>query len=309
VRGERVATREEIEATYNYMDEVWRLSLGENADITAAMYDGDFTKSLEQAQQDKHEYILKHIKFEPGSKVLDIGCGWGGFLKTVVEKKGHGIGLTLSSSQAYACRRSGLEVYLDDWKHIGADTYGRLNGVVSVGAFEHFCSEKEYLAGKQESIYQNFFNLCHELLPSSGRLFLQTMTWGKKVPDSEGISLQARRGSDEYILGVIRKFYPGSWLPAGMDQIARTAHPYFKIILTNNGRRDYIETISQWGKRLNQLSLVKVFAAMRMSKYLFTDKDFRYRLENIISSYNQECFRRKLMDHERIVLEKVEFPP
>lgn len=299
-----MASRDEIESTYDYMDELWRLSLGENADITAALYDGDFSKSLEEAQNDKHEYIFEHTNLFPGARVLDIGCGWGGFLKFLKAKGGVGIGITLSSKQAKACQRSGLDVHINDWKSLDLSTYGSFDAVVSVGAFEHFCAETEHVAGKQEDIYKQFFRLCSNLLPRQGRLFLQTMTWGEKVPVSASITLDAPKGSDLYILAVIRKFYPGSWLPSGLDQIERTAAPHFRIISTKNGRKDYIETISQWGKRLNQISVAKVGALIRTSKYLIIDKDFRYRLENIVSSYNQECFKRGLMDHQRIVLEK-----
>jgi cyclopropane-fatty-acyl-phospholipid synthase len=130
------------------------------------------------------------------------------------------------------------------------------------------------------------------------------MTWGMRVPESASITLNAPRGSDDYILAFIRKFYPGSWLPAGLDQIARTSGTYFKIISTKNGRKDYIETISQWGKRLNQFSVPKMLAVARTTKYLLSDKDFRYKLENIVRGYNQECFKRELMDHQRIVLER-----
>ena len=71
-----MATQTEIADTYDYMDEIFRLSLGESADITGAMYNGDFSLTLEQAQKQKHEYILNGINFKPGDKVLDIGCGW-----------------------------------------------------------------------------------------------------------------------------------------------------------------------------------------------------------------------------------------
>jgi cyclopropane-fatty-acyl-phospholipid synthase len=300
-----MATQAEIESTYNYMDELWRLSLGENADITAALYDGDFTKTLEQAQRDKYDYILSQTGFSSRSRVLDIGCGWGGFLKEVAKRGGRGVGLTLSTKQAETCRRSGLDVHLKDWKDLDADTFGLFDSVVSIGSFEHFCSEQEYLDNQQENIYRKFFRLCHELLPDKGRLFLQTMTWGKKVPDSASISLAGSKGSDEYILGVIRKFYPGSWLPAGMDQIARTADPHFRVISTKNGRLDYIETISQWGRRLSERRFHKVIAVLKTSRYLITDRDFRYKLENMMSSNNQECFRREIMDHQRIVLERI----
>ena len=72
-----MATQKEIEATYDYMDEIFRLSLGNHADITGAMYNGDFSMTLEEAQKAKHEYILSGIHFKKGDKILDIGCGWG----------------------------------------------------------------------------------------------------------------------------------------------------------------------------------------------------------------------------------------
>jgi cyclopropane-fatty-acyl-phospholipid synthase len=301
----KMANQRQIEMTYDYMDEIWRLSLGENADITGAMYNGDYTKSLERAQRDKHDYALNQTMFVPGWKVLDIGCGWGGALKYVREKGGHGIGLTLSTKQAQACALSGLNVYLLDWKTISVDTFGRVDIVVCIGAFEHFCSEQEYLAGKQEQIYARFFKLCHDLLPDNRRLFLQTMTWGKRVPKPESITLSATKGSDQYILAVIRKFYPGSWLPSGVEQIAKSAGKYFEVISVNNGRADYIETMSQWGKRLRKPSLRKMAAALRLTKNAVRDKDFRYRAESLWRSYNQECFKRQLMDHQRIVLRRL----
>src|SRR5712691_9032914 len=151
-----MATREQIEATYNYMDEVFRVSLGEHGDLTCALYNGDFSKTLQQAQQDKHDYILDAIHFNSGSRVLDIGCGWGPMLKAVKERGGLAIGLTLSTKQAATCKRGGLEAYL---------------------------------AGKQEAVYDQFFRLCHDLLPQGGRLYLQTMLWGKHAPDYQSISL------------------------------------------------------------------------------------------------------------------------
>jgi cyclopropane-fatty-acyl-phospholipid synthase len=47
-----MATRNEIEATYTYMDSLWRALLGDGADITCELFDGDYSKSLEQAQRD-----------------------------------------------------------------------------------------------------------------------------------------------------------------------------------------------------------------------------------------------------------------
>jgi cyclopropane-fatty-acyl-phospholipid synthase len=298
-----MATRQEMEATYNYMDEIFRLSLGETGDLTCAMYNGDFSKSLAQAQRDKHDSVIDVLNFHAGFRMLDIGCGWGPMLKAAKERGGHGIGLTLSTKQAEACRRNGLEAYVRDWKDISVETLGKFDGVVSIGAFEHFCSVEEYLAGKQEQIYRDFFKLCHELLPEGGRLYLQTMMWGKNAPEYKDISLNASKSSNEYILAVLGRFFPGSWLPSGEEQLIRVAEPYLRVVSLNNGRRDYIETLRQWGT-IWKPSIPKVIAALKLLPYLVRDKDFRYRLETLRHGYNRECFIREVMDHQRIVFER-----
>jgi cyclopropane-fatty-acyl-phospholipid synthase len=299
-----MATQQQMEATYNYMDEIFRLSLGETGDLTGAMYNGDFSKTLAQAQKDKHDYVLDALNFHPGFRMLDIGCGWGPMLKAAEERRGHGVGLTLSTKQAEACRGNGLEAYVIDWKDISVETFGKFDGVVSIGAFEHFCSVEEYLAGKQERIYQDFFKLCHDLLPQGGRLYLQTMMWGENAPDYKDISLNASKSSNEYILAVLGRFFPGSWLPGGEEQLIRIAEPYLKVVSLNNGRRDYIETLRQWGKIWTP-SIPKVIAAFKLLPYLVRDRDFRYRLETLRHGYNRECFIREVIDHQRIVFEKV----
>ncbi|HLI09180.1 MAG TPA: class I SAM-dependent methyltransferase [Ktedonobacteraceae bacterium] len=76
-----MANQQEIEETYDFMDEIFRVSFGEHADLTCAMFNGDFSKMLAQAQRDKHEYILQGIGFKPGFRVLDIGSGFGPMLK------------------------------------------------------------------------------------------------------------------------------------------------------------------------------------------------------------------------------------
>jgi cyclopropane-fatty-acyl-phospholipid synthase len=111
-----MATGRQIEATYDYLDEVWRLSLGDRADITCALFDGDYGKTLERAQADKHRYILYGVHFRPGMSVLDSVCGWGGLLDAVRRRGGTGLGLTLSPRQCENCRRLGLDARLLDWK-------------------------------------------------------------------------------------------------------------------------------------------------------------------------------------------------
>ena len=308
-----MANQQEIEETYNFMDEIIRVSFGEYADVTCALYNGDFSKTLAQAQKDKHDNILKAIHFKEGARVLDIGSGWGPMLKAVEEGGGHAIGLTLSTKQVEACQRKGLEVYLQDWKDITVDTFGTFDGIVCVGAFEHFCSVEEYLVGKQDHIYERFFRLCHELLPEGGRLYLQTMMLGKNAPEYASLSLEAEKGSNEYIGAVLGKFFPGSWLPFGEEHILRVAGPYFELISDNNGRLDYIETMEQWSRLWNftfsnfkppYFSFPKLLAVSKLVPRFLTDKDFRCRMELIRNGYDKESFKREILDHQRLIFQK-----
>jgi cyclopropane-fatty-acyl-phospholipid synthase len=297
-----MATGRQIEATYDYLDEVWRLSLGDRADITCAFFDGDNGKTLERAQADKHRYILDGVRFRPGMRVLDVGCGWGGLLDAVRRRGGTGLGLTLSPRQCDNCRRLGLDVRLLDWKEADARAMGRFDAVASVGAFEHFCSEEEWRAGRQDRIYGDFFALCASVLPPAGRLYLQTITWGPRGRDPQRTSTRAPRRSDGYVVACLREFFPGSWLPYGLDQIRRAAGGAgFEMESANNGRRDYIQTVHEWGRRLRRMSGSKVMALARLRKCLVSDPHFLRRLETICLDYGAVAFQRNLWDHQRLV--------
>jgi cyclopropane-fatty-acyl-phospholipid synthase len=306
-----MANRQEIESTYDWLDRFQELRLGKFADITAAFFDGDFSKTLDQAQKDKHTWVLDGVGVSgPGKRVLDIGCGWGPILEAVKERGSASLGLTLSSAQAAYCRRNGLEVDLLDWKAATPAALGRFDAVVSIGAFEHFCSEEEYNSGKQEEIYRRFFDLCAAVLPVGGRLYLQTMGWGATVPVSRELRLDAAEGTPQRILARMRKMYAGSWLPTGKKQIVDVAAGHFTLVTSNNGRKDYIETLDRWGEGNDSLwTLPKIFRflpvlAGLVPRYL-TSRDFRIQIESITKNDQQRCFIDEIMTHERLFFEKV----
>lgn len=91
-----------------------------------------------------------------------------------------GTGLTLSEGQYNACKSKAFDVHIKDVRTVKPEDFGAFDAVVSVGAFEHFCSIEEYKAGKQEQIYRDFFETVHNLLPDGGRFYLQSMTFSKK---------------------------------------------------------------------------------------------------------------------------------
>jgi cyclopropane-fatty-acyl-phospholipid synthase len=298
-----VASRKDIDFSYSLTDRVVRLSLGELADFSCAKYDGDFSMTLEQAQQRKHEYVAEQIGIEPRRRVLDLGCGWGGLLNYIRNRGATGVGVTLSEAQLASCRRHGLDVHLYDARQVTQDTFGPFDGAASLGAFEHFCSPDDYDAGRQEDIYRGLFANVAGLLPDNGRFYLQTMVFGRNMIPVEQIDRHARRDSDAWYLAMMSAAFPGSFLPFGQEQVVRCAEPHFRLVSSESGRLDYIETIRQWDERTEAWNPRMALLKLRLLPKWLTSADFRFAHTSGVSS-NSACFERELMDHYRLVFEK-----
>lgn len=301
-----MAGKSDMDFTYSTIDEIFRLSIGEMGDFSGAKYDGDFSMSLEQAQRAKHEFIADSLNIQKGSKIIDLGCGWGAFLNYAVNKRGaKGTGVTLSDNQAKACQKNGLNVVVKDCRTIKPEDFGTFDAVISIGAFEHFCSVEEWKEGKQEKIYSDFFRSVSDLLPKGSRCFIQTMVFGKNMIDYEDIDINAPKDSASYILALMMKQFPGSWLPYGSEMVIKCAEPYFKLISKSSGRTDYIETIWQWRLRYRKFNLKKYWLYASLLPKLLTDKEFRHRVAVFRINPNRVCFQNETMDHFRLVFEKV----
>ena len=301
-----MAERADLEFTYSLIDRIFRLSLGELADFSGAKYDGDFSLSLEEAQRRKHDYVAEQIGIEPGRRVLDLGCGWGPLLDYIRSRDATGVGVTLSSAQAAACRRNGLDVHVEDARRVGRDTFGQFDAVASLGAFEHFCSPEEFRAGRQDEVYRDLCGKIASVLPDHGRLYLQTMVFGRNMVPADridDIDIRAPRESDEWYLALMGRQFPGSWLPFGQEQIVRTAEPHFRLVSSESGRLDYIETIREWRKRFGEPSLRKYLLKARLVPRWLTSPAFRLAFTSGVSA-NSVCFERELLDHYRLVFEK-----
>jgi cyclopropane-fatty-acyl-phospholipid synthase len=301
-----MAERADLEFTYSLIDRIFRLSLGELADFSGAKYDGDFSLTLEEAQRRKHDYVAEQIGIEPGRRVLDLGCGWGPLLDYIRSRDATGVGVTLSSAQAAACRRNGLDVHVEDARQVGRDTFGPFDAVASLGAFEHFCSPEEFRAGRQDEVYRDLFGKIASVLPDQGRLYLQTMVFGRNMVPTDridDIDISAPRESDEWYLALMGRQFPGSWLPFGQEQIIRTAEPHFRLVSSESGRLDYIETIRQWRKRFGEPSLRKYLFKLRLVPHWLTSADFRLAFTSGVSA-NSVCFERELLNHYRMVFER-----
>jgi cyclopropane-fatty-acyl-phospholipid synthase len=298
-----MASRADIEFTYTSIDRIFRMSLGELADFSGARYDGDFSLTLEQAQARKHDYIAEQIGIGPGRRLLDLGCGWGALLDFARRRGADGVGVALSSAQVASCRSHGLDVHLKDARTVDRDSFGAFDAVASLGAWEHFCSPDEYRAGRQEEIYRSLFANAAAVLPPAGRFYLQTMVFGRRMISLDEVSADAPRDSDAFILFLLGCQFPGSFLPWGLDQLQRCAEPHFRLVESSSGRLDYIETITQWNKRIGAPSMRKNLLKLRLLPHWLRSPEFRFAFTSGVSA-NKVSFERELLDHHRIVFEK-----
>ncbi len=299
-----MATARDLDFTYTLIDRLFRLSLGEMADFSGARYDGDFSLSLEAAQRRKHDFIIESLGIRRGSRVLDLGCGWGPLLSRVRELGAEGVGVTLSRGQAAACRRNGLDVHVADARAVTRETFGPFDAVASLGAFEHFCSEDDFAAGRQDQVYGRLFGNVRTTLRPGERFYLQTMVFGRHMIAPGEIRLDAPRGSNAHVLALLRAQFPGSWLPSGHDQLVRTAAPFFRVVSSSSGRLDYIETIRQWRLRFARFGWRKLAAKAALLPRFLSSADFRTAFASGVSA-NGLAFERELLDHYRIVFEAV----
>lgn len=300
-----MANKTDLDFTYTTIDELFRLSIGEMGDYSGAKFDGNFQLSLEEAQKAKHKFISDSLFIKPGSKVLDMACGWGPFLNHLKEIGANAMGVTLSSGQAQACIHNGLDVKVKDCRDIKPEDYGKFDAVTCIGGLEHFCSIEEYKAGKQDEIYTRFFQTVSNLLPQGGRFYMQTMVFSKNMLPLEKISVDDDKKSDSYALALMIKQFPGSWLPYGNEQVIKNAAPYFKLISISSGRLDYIETIKRWRKAFRKFHWKKYLLYASLIPKFLTDKEFRHQVAVFKVSPNKICFEKETMDHYRFVFEKI----
>jgi cyclopropane-fatty-acyl-phospholipid synthase len=184
---------------YDLSDRLYDLFLDADRQYSCAYYT-DPANSLEQAQADKKAHIVAKLALEPGMKVLDIGCGWGGMALYIHARTGAEVlGITLSEEQLKLARRRAAEAGVADKVRFELIDYRALEGqfdrIVSVGMFEHV----------GPAFYRTFFRKCHQLLTPEGVMLLHTI---------------GRAGGP----GVTDKFtmkyiFPGGYIPALSEMV------------------------------------------------------------------------------------------
>src|SRR5690242_17696490 len=161
--------RKNVAHHYDLSDELYELFLDADKQYSCA-YFTDPNNSLEQAQLDKKAHIAAKLALEPGQRVLDIGCGWGGmalFLNKVADVDV--LGVTLSEHQLKIARERARAAGVSDRVKFQLIDYRLLDQqfdrIVSVGMFEHVGAKH----------YDEFFAKCRDLLKPDGVMLLHTI--------------------------------------------------------------------------------------------------------------------------------------
>jgi len=127
-------------------------------------------ESLEDAQQNKINHVIKKLDLRSGQKVLDIGCGWGGMaLEIARQSQCEVTGISLSENQIGYCKKKAKELKMDNQVNFELCDYREIKEkfqkIVSIGAFEHF--------GKK--FYKTFFKKIHNIMTNDGICLLHTI--------------------------------------------------------------------------------------------------------------------------------------
>lgn len=186
-------------------------------------------KTLDEAQEAKFDLIARKLQLEPGMRLLDIGSGWGGFLRYVTKKyKLSAVGISPADNQIELARANSQGYDIEFIQQDYRDLTGTFDRITSIGMMEHV-GPKNYSA---------FFAKCDELLSPDGMMLHHTIASNvtKQVTDPF---------FDRYI-------FPGGVLPS-LAQIARASEKKFIIEDVHNFGPDYDKTLMHWYVNINNV--------------------------------------------------------
>ncbi len=231
------ASAEAIQHHYDVGNQFYALWLDPGMTYSSALWYYD-SESLEAAQRNKQDWHLDRAGLDNAERLLDVGCGWGGLMRRALERKPdcHCTGLTLSEAQAaYINRLSApnIEVRVESWAdHQPDEPY---DGIVSVGAFEHFARLDQSVADKIAG-YRQFFEFCRRNLRAGGQLSLQTISY-------------ENANRSQFSQFFANDIFPESDLPH-LAEIAEACRGIFEIVELRNDRHHYANTLRHWQKNL-----------------------------------------------------------
>lgn len=227
----RAGSRKNIAAHYDLGNAFYALWLDRSMTYSGALFAGDASRSLANAQTAKYARVLERLGAQPGQHILEIGCGWGGFAEYAVRTAGVRVtGISLSREQLrYAEVRASEGGFSDraqfeyrDYR----DCSGRYDHVVSIEMYE----------AVGERYWPDYFATIKRLLMPAGRALVQAITIDDRLFE------RYRAGSDfiqQYV-------FPGGMLasPERFETEARAQGLTVRDAF--NFGADYARTLRHW---------------------------------------------------------------
>jgi cyclopropane-fatty-acyl-phospholipid synthase len=208
-------------------EKLYDIFLDKKHRLYSCAYWKDHTNSLEDAQQNKINHIIKKLDIKTGQKILEIGCGWGGMAFEIAKQKQCEItGISLSKNQINYCKNKSKELGLENLIQFQLLDYRELKGkfdrIYSVGMFEH--------VGKK--FYKTFFKSINTLLQDNGIFLLHTIG-----------SVEAPTPPNKFINKYI---FPGGVVPSFSDIINPIQKTGLIVADTETLIRHYDKTLESW---------------------------------------------------------------
>ncbi len=223
---------EAIHHHYDVSNTFYELVLGPSMTYTCAMYpDADAT--LEEAQQNKYRLIFEKLRLQPGDRLLDVGCGWGGMVRYAARHGVRAVGATLSAEQAVWARMAIQADGLDDLAEVRHTDYRDVDevgfdAVSSIGLTEHI-GVKNYPA---------YFGFLSSKLRTGGLLLNHCIT----RHDNASTSF-AGGFTDRYV-------FPDGELTGSGRIISAVQDVGFEVLHAENFRHHYAMTLRDWCRNL-----------------------------------------------------------
>ena len=219
-----------VHAHYDIGNAFYQLWLDPTWTYSSALFEGDMSRTLAEAQTAKYQRIIDVLGLRAGDRVLEIGCGWGGFAEHAVRLGIAVHGVTISSAQlAAASIRLGTQGFGDlaqlelrDYR----DLQGRYDAVVSIEMFE----------AVGERFWGQYFDTVRARLKPGGRALIQSITIDERQ------FMRYRRSSD-----FINQFiFPGGMLPSNARFQKAAARRGLSTLDAYAFGQDYAETLRRW---------------------------------------------------------------
>lgn len=207
---------------YDIGNELYKNMLGKRMIYTCGYWKN--AKTLDEVQEAKLDLICRKMGLKPGMKILDIGCGWGGFLKFAAEKyKIKAVGITISKEQLKLarefCKGLPIEIRLQDYRKLDE----KFDRIISIGMFEHVGPKN----------YKIYMEVVHRCLKENGLFLLHTI----------GSNISVKHTNK----WINRYIFPGGVLPS-VAQIAKASEGLFVLEDWHNFGTDYDKTLMAWNK-------------------------------------------------------------